>query len=64
MPFNFNKKAKSNQQAATMQPGSSDSTVAEGDLESGSFLTESQRNNNVDNNNNHGDNPYLDEYTA
>lgn len=57
MPFHFSKKSKGRQQAATMQPSSSDSTVAEGDLESGSFLTESQRNN-------HGDNPYLDEYTA
>jgi H+-transporting ATPase len=37
------------------------------DLESGSFLTENQRNNNVDKpapGNNHGDNPYLDEYSA
>ncbi|KAK7750650.1 hypothetical protein SLS62_007350 [Diatrype stigma] len=57
MPFKFSKKSKRNEQAAMMQPGSSDSTVAAGDLESGSFLSESQRNN-------HGDNPYLDEYTA
>ncbi|KAH8653431.1 plasma membrane H+-ATPase [Xylariales sp. PMI_506] len=39
-----------------------------GDLESGSFLTERQRNNNVSSqtvgDNNHGDNPYLDEYRA
>ncbi|KAI1842294.1 hypothetical protein JX265_009710 [Neoarthrinium moseri] len=37
------------------------------DLESGSFLTENQRNNNIDKpagDNNHGDNPYLDEYRA
>ncbi|CAJ2509798.1 Uu.00g056980.m01.CDS01 [Anthostomella pinea] len=32
-------------------------------LETGSFLTETQRNNNVDTNN-HGDNPYLDRYRA
>jgi hypothetical protein len=35
------------------------------DLESGSFLQERDRNNQVgDKNNNGGDNPYLDEYRA
>lgn len=40
-----------------------DGSSTEQDLEAGSFLTEAQRNNAVDNNN-HGDNPYLDEYRA
>ncbi|KAK9780598.1 putative Plasma membrane H+-ATPase [Seiridium cardinale] len=52
--------------------GPSIDETANADLESGSFLTETQRNNNVDKpasgkpveTNNHGDNPYLDEYTA
>ncbi|KAI8966791.1 plasma membrane H+-ATPase [Daldinia sp. FL1419] len=42
-----------------------DGSSTEQDLEAGSFLTESQRNNDVDvDKNNHGDNPYLDEYRA
>ncbi|KAI1464728.1 plasma membrane H+-ATPase [Daldinia caldariorum] len=40
-----------------------DGSSTEQDLEAGSFLTETERNNIVDKNN-HGDNPYLDEYKA
>lgn len=47
--------------------GPSIDETANADLESGSFLTENQRNNNVDKSagpRNDGNNPYLDEYTA
>ncbi|KAI1808472.1 plasma membrane H+-ATPase [Daldinia bambusicola] len=40
-----------------------DGSSTEQDLEAGSFLTEVERNNTADKNN-HGDNPYLDEYRA
>lgn len=47
--------------------GSTIDETANADLETGSFLTENQRNNNIDKpaaGTNHGNNPYLDEYRA
>ncbi|KAI6092518.1 plasma membrane H+-ATPase [Hypoxylon rubiginosum] len=67
MAPNFKKvKVFSSHKRGMAPPGYIDTTIDEvtdQDLEAGSFLSENQRNNTVDNNN-HGDNPYLDEYRA
>ncbi|OTB07936.1 hypothetical protein M426DRAFT_8151 [Hypoxylon sp. CI-4A] len=58
--------SSSNKQRGAAPPNYIDTTIEETsdqDLEAGSFLTENTRNNAVDTNN-HGDNPYLDEYRA
>ncbi len=65
-------KAFNSRQRGSAPPQNIDTTIAETeaaanasdqDLEAGSFLTETERNNNVSTSN-HGDNPYLDEYRA
>lgn len=67
MAPNFKKmKAFSSHQRGMAPPGYIDTTIEETndqDLEAGSFLTENQRNNTVEQGNS-GDNPYLDEYRA